>query len=506
MRADDQFSIAARSRHEESSHDEHVLSSSLLVSTVIQDPYDVAGTVRTRIECREVTAIRGSWWRGVRARTERREVTAIAVRGGMFRGRKASSYSDGNDESEGRTTGRREQPSFAAITTDTTLASPRHGIGRGGNAPSRRRLANTHAPRRRRWPPGRRKKQMEMSIGSKSAAGFSTVCEAVLEVLQECADSLAVYQNILQQSTIEDDDATNIFPNVKISETSILQTLARGAAEMTDSRREAAREKLLQDSLYVSSIIEDLKREISEHGTIDVLIKEIERITSQEEQEHLLIEENESMQIIVAELRKAIADKKIANEKEEERLTKKLTLTRDEKEKLKLIKDVEIKYVRVWEAARREQHVLRYELKMEELKKTLNDHCVRERNENHVNDVLMRYLTQRIAHIETRIEQWRQRYDREKKMYEKEIRKVRNEIGNAQKYLEELTTEYCNNQEFIDTYLAEQEALRRQKEHEDHVRHSIIKMQAWWRGVMVRRKLGPYRSEEKKKKSVKTKK
>ncbi|EGI58440.1 IQ domain-containing protein G [Acromyrmex echinatior] len=213
------------------------------------------------------------------------------------------------------------------------------------------------------------------------------------------------------------------------------------------------------------------------------------------------------MQIIVAELRKAIADKKTANEKEEERLTKKLTLTRDEKEKLKLIKDVEIKYVRVWEAARREQYVLRYELKMDELKKTLNDHCVRERNENHVNDVLMRYLTRRIALIETRIEQWRQRYDREKKMYEKEIRKVRNEIGNAQKYLEELTTEYCNNQEFIDTYLAEQEALRRQKEHEDHVRLSIIKMQAWWRGVMVRRKLGPYRSEEKKKKkSVKTKK
>lgn len=84
----------------------------------------------------------------------------------------------------------------------------------------------------------------------------------------------------------------------------------------------------LHCSLYVSSIIEDLKREISECGTIDVLIKEIERITSQEEQEHLLIEENKSMQIIVAELRKAIADKKTANEKEEERLTKKLILTR----------------------------------------------------------------------------------------------------------------------------------------------------------------------------------
>jgi len=81
-------------------------------------------------------------------------------------------------------------------------------------------------------------------------------------------------------------------------------------------------------SLYVSGIIQDLKREISEHGTINVLIKEIERITSQEEQEHLLIEESERMQTIVAELRKTIADKKTANERKKECLTKKLTLTR----------------------------------------------------------------------------------------------------------------------------------------------------------------------------------
>lgn len=56
-----------------------------------------------------------------------------------------------------------------------------------------------------------------------------------------------------------------------------------------------------------------------------------------------------------------------------------------------------MKYVRVWEAARRQQYVLRYELDINELKKTLNDHCVRERHENHVNDVLARYLTRRIA-------------------------------------------------------------------------------------------------------------
>ncbi|EFN76088.1 IQ domain-containing protein G [Harpegnathos saltator] len=308
------------------------------------------------------------------------------------------------------------------------------------------------------------------TIEADSPAGLSPAeRDAVLEILKECADSLAVYQNTLRQPATAD--------------------------------------AFLEIGLYVGNIIRDLKREISERGTIEILIGEIERITSQEEQERLLLEEHERMQTVVSELRKTIADKRTSNEQAEEHSTKKLILTRDEKERLKLIKDAEMRYVRAWEEARREQNVLRYELEMDKLAKTLNDCNARERNENRVNSELIRYLTQRIALIGNRIEEWQRRYDREEKMYEKEIRKVRNEMEDTRADLEGLTTEYRSNQEFIDTYLAEQEALTRQKEHEDHVRRSAIRMQAWWRGVMVRRKLGPYRPEERKKKrAVKTKK
>jgi len=43
--------------------------------------------------------------------------------------------------------------------------------------------------------------------------------------------------------------------------------------------------------------------------------------------------------------------------------------------------------------------------------------------------------------IEKQIEQWQQRYDREKETYERQIRQVRNEIEDGRKYLEKLTTE-----------------------------------------------------------------
>lgn len=56
-----------------------------------------------------------------------------------------------------------------------------------------------------------------------------------------------------------------------------------------------------------------------------------------------------------------------------------------------------MRYVQAWEKTRREQNVLRYELEMDELEKTLNNCYVHEKSENRVNGELTRYLTQRIA-------------------------------------------------------------------------------------------------------------
>jgi len=56
-----------------------------------------------------------------------------------------------------------------------------------------------------------------------------------------------------------------------------------------------------------------------------------------------------------------------------------------------------MRYVRAWETACREQNVLRYKLKMDELERTLNNCYVREKNENCVNSELTHYLTWRMA-------------------------------------------------------------------------------------------------------------
>lgn len=79
--------------------------------------------------------------------------------------------------------------------------------------------------------------------------------------------------------------------------------------------------------------------------------------------------------------------------------------------------------------------------------------------------------------------------------------------SNIKSIFKHVFLQYQCNQKFINTYLEEKEALEKEKEQWKHMQKSAIKIQAWWRGVMVRRKLGPYRlAEKKKKRPTKTKK
>ncbi|XP_076642413.1 dynein regulatory complex protein 9 [Halictus rubicundus] len=264
---------------------------------------------------------------------------------------------------------------------------------------------------------------------------------------------------------------------------------------------------ILSDTdLHMGKIMEELKQEIREKGTFVVLTREVEKLLGQGKEEQAVREESERLEKLADELRQTIAQEKTADQLEEKRILNELAAEQRETEKLKLIADAELDYVAAWEAARYEQNALRANMEIEKLEKVLNECRVREKNERRVHNERTKFLILDTESFEKKTKEWEGRYFREKEIYEKEIRRLHIEIAARGKELEELEEEYRHKQEFIDTCLTEKETLRLEKERKEHERRSAIRIQAWWRGVMVRRKLGPYRPEEKKKKRPKTKK
>nr|XP_003705396.2 PREDICTED: IQ domain-containing protein G [Megachile rotundata] len=320
----------------------------------------------------------------------------------------------------------------------------------------------------------------------------------ILSMLEEYTNALAIYHSTLKKPTRQDNDIP--VNCISFDSKSDVQDNFDEVIKAEDAEEQATSEKLYEDSLYIRKVMEDLKEEIREHGTFEFLTKEIEEITRRKKEEENLLEQEEKLKKTVTELQKLIADEKIANEENKRRMMYELSEKQRNTERLKIISHAEQEYLAAWEKARYEQNQLRCDMEIKQLEKMLNDYSVQEKNEERVHRELTKFLTWETASFKKQAREWKERYIREKEMYEKEIWQLRIEIESRQKELEELKEEYRRNQEFIDMCLAEKEELRRQKEREELMRKSTVKIQAWWRGVMVRRKLGPYRPEEKRKK------
>lgn len=77
-------------------------------------------------------------------------------------------------------------------------------------------------------------------------------------------------------------------------------------------------------SLRVKRIMEELKIEIRERGTFELLNEEIEKIVAREKEEECLFKEREKLRESTEKLRKIINEKKIFNEQEKIRILNEL--------------------------------------------------------------------------------------------------------------------------------------------------------------------------------------
>ncbi|XP_034944302.1 dynein regulatory complex protein 9 [Chelonus insularis] len=147
-----------------------------------------------------------------------------------------------------------------------------------------------------------------------------------------------------------------------------------------------------------------------------------------------------------------------------------------------------------------EQICLRCMLTIERLNKILDDFANREKNEQLITLEIETFIKEKISCNDRAIKYWQQRYDEEMQMYKTKNGTLEEGLKAKQETLKQLETTYADRQAFIDKYLKEKELNRIQREREEYKQKCIIKIQSWWRGTMVRKKLGPYRLDDKKKK------
>ncbi|NXK37269.1 DRC9 protein, partial [Piprites chloris] len=107
------------------------------------------------------------------------------------------------------------------------------------------------------------------------------------------------------------------------------------------------------------------------------------------------------------------------------------------------------------------------------------------------------FLRQQYQKVEEKLEYWMEKYENDTDAKEAELDDLRALKAENLETMQKFARECLMFEETIITDRKEKETRRKKKEQEALELKSALKLQAWWRGMMVRRFLGPYQALEK---------
>ncbi|XP_023318660.1 IQ domain-containing protein G [Trichogramma pretiosum] len=255
-------------------------------------------------------------------------------------------------------------------------------------------------------------------------------------------------------------------------------------------------DKLVRDSQWVEELMHSSRDSLMIKGSLDLLISQVdEKVAEKSNEDDLLERAREGQKLLDLKLQE-VEEARKSRAEHEAGLKAQFFKLKNEKERLEIKSKAETEYVEAWLDSSREQRQLGAEWALADLRSQLEECRLRESNERLVNRQIVDFLKDSIEENERDSENWVERRRTETKVYERDIRKLQDEIEQKRAALAQLQLEYQQRQEFIDLCEAENEAERRRLQHEAHRQRCALRIQAWWRGCMVRHKLGPYRPED----------
>ncbi|XP_066906346.1 dynein regulatory complex protein 9 isoform X1 [Halyomorpha halys] len=156
--------------------------------------------------------------------------------------------------------------------------------------------------------------------------------------------------------------------------------------------------------------------------------------------------------------------------------------------------------------ARVDQNNIKIELVEEELKKKFESSLKVMNDDKKAHDLIAKFLNRKIKLLQDSLEYWIRTYKNDIEDRNNFLAKLETQINDLRISQSSLTIEFQRRKNELDDYLVIRAERIRQQELEDLRNSAATKIQAWWRGCMVRWELGQYSSDMGKRRKRKQKK
>lgn len=264
----------------------------------------------------------------------------------------------------------------------------------------------------------------------------------------------------------------------------------------SEQNNDLEKQKRSKDISQLRSLIKSLGHEITHHGTTSVLETFITHNLQEATKNHQLINDyftnKQKLDSLELQLHQANTRKSILLQE----LDQKVTKAQSERDDVRLLEACRLRTVKRWEDTRCDQNAILFHMSEQNLSQELKELDEAIDDDRMISFHTERYLENCINDLLDTIGEWDDRITKETDELEISMQQLSERQFNFEKKKTQFEELYVKRKQAIDEINA-----RIQEERELILMAKCsIKIQAWWRGVMVRKQLGPFKPKKSKKK------
>ncbi|NWS60188.1 DRC9 protein, partial [Chunga burmeisteri] len=252
--------------------------------------------------------------------------------------------------------------------------------------------------------------------------------------------------------------------------------------------------KIQADRQYASDVTTITMKKMQELGTFNSLTEANEREKEKKSKFHDLLIRSEEGKKEIKSLQKQLQDVKKETEIELQNRDNMIAYLKDELQEMKAKMNMESCYVKKSTDLQVHQTKKKCSNAENVLDKEIQKLRSKTDEEIRVHMEIENFLRQHHKKVEEKLEYWVDKYENDTDAKDEELDALKASKANNLEILQRLAKECQTFEETIISDRTEKEAKRRQLEQDALELKSILKLQAWWRGTMVRRNLGPYQA------------
>ncbi|XP_004745449.1 dynein regulatory complex protein 9 isoform X1 [Mustela putorius furo] len=257
--------------------------------------------------------------------------------------------------------------------------------------------------------------------------------------------------------------------------------------------------KIQIDRQFLSDIITDTRQELEESGTFTSLKKALGKERENKMHFYDVIAREEKGKKQIRSLQKQLLNVKREWQAEVQSRNEYIAHLRDQLQEMKAKTNMENRYMKKnteLQISQTQKKCNRTEeLLLEEIEKLR----LKTEEENRIHLEIETFLRKEQQKLEEKLEFWMEKFDKDTEMKQNELNALKAAKASDLAHLQELARTIREYEQVIIEDRLEKEKARKKREQDDLELKSIIKLQAWWRGTMVRREIGGFRLPKKEK-------